>query len=259
MATTRTTRKKAKKDFVIASVYSINFGNFLNENVAQAFAFADDKAIQVMFTHEEMAKYNFVAKDKNDFCTQFAKTLAQFNDTVFSDEKLKAIFAHDVKYPTWHKHAEKIRAEKNSTKIVFAKVSNTAYSTPNELVFLFGFEYKKAVFTCREINDFNKQNNIENMDELFNPDSYTAFNVLLPQFDIPNIPFYKKIKMVLNGNTTIVSAYDLADKAQQESIDKAIREAKQKYGSANVNKWLSKQLNWKTTQKKSKATFTIMD
>lgn len=143
MATTRTTRKKAKKDFVIASVYSINFGNFLNENVAQAFAFSDDKSIQVMFTHEEMAQFNFVAKDKNDFCVQFSKTLAQFNDTVFSDEKLKVIFSHDAKYPTWHKHAEKIRAEKNSTKIVFAKVSNTAYSTPNELVFCLVLNIKK--------------------------------------------------------------------------------------------------------------------
>ena len=259
MATTRTTRKKVKKEAVISSVYSINFGNFLHENIVQAFAFADGKTVQVMFTHEEMAQFNFVATDKNDFCVEFAKKLAQFNDTVFSDEKLKAIFAHDAKYPTWHKYSEKNRADKNSTKVLFAKVSNTAYSTPNELVGLFGFEHKKSVFTCREINDFAKQNTVENMDELFNPNSYTAFNVLLPQFDIPNVPFYKKIKMVLNGNITIVSAYDLADKAQQESIDKAIREAKQKYGSANVNKWLSKQLNWKTTQKKSKATFTIMD
>lgn len=259
MATNRATRKKQKKEFSIASVYGIYFGNFLNENIAQAYAFADKQSIQVIFTHEEMAKYNFVAKDKNDFCVQFSKTLAQFNDTVFSDEKLKAIFAHDAKYPTWHKYSEKIRADKNSTKVLFTKVSNGVYSNPNELVCLFGFDNKKSEFTCREINDFAKQNTVENMDELFNPKSYDAFNVFLPQFNIPYVPFYKKIKMELNGNTQFVSAYDLADKEQQKEIDNAIREAKQQYGSANVNKWLSKQLAWKGTQKKSKAKFTIMD
>ena len=97
-------------------------------------------------------------------------------------------------------------------------------------------------YTYCDIKHYYNETVIKHMDNIFNPATYSDFNVNLTDLDMLDIPFYEKIRIMVGGKVKQVLAYDLASKEDKEKIDLAIKQAKDIYSSNAVNRWLSPKL-----------------
>ena len=261
MATNRkTTKNNANID--IASLFQMNIGvptkhptingEISNYDVlTQAYIFTDNEKIEVRFLDKEMAKFNFTAKNPDEFCFELSKILVtSCLPEKFKGEHLKQLFHDEYKTPQrrsmYSKYQELI--------ISFDIVHNTSHNMyhVNNLKYLFVTEkntfnskvcYKPDQFyTYRDIKQYYNETVIKHMDNIFNPATYPDFNVNLADLDMLDVPFYEKIKIGVGGKVKQVLAYDLASKEDKEKIDLAIKQAKDIYSSNAVNRWLSPKL-----------------
>lgn len=256
----KTTKNNANID--IASLFQMNIGvptkhptingEISNYDVlTQAYIFTDNEKIEVRFLDKEMAKFNFTAKNPDEFCFELSKILVtSCLPNKFKGEHLKQLFHGEYKTPQRKSSYCKPQELTISFDIVHDVRHNMEHV--NNLKYLFVTDktaktsgqvcYKRdSFYTYRDIKNYYNDAVVKHMDNIFNP-VYTDFNVNLTDLDMLNIPFYEKIQISVGGKMKQVLAYDLASKEDKEKIDLAIKQAKNIYSSNAVNRWLATKL-----------------